>query len=414
MSDGKKFIAALLESGSVQALRDIDEGLFDEDEIGSFRFVRSHYRRYRELPSIATVEQESGQRLPDSPEPPDYYLRRLKDRRLFTLLRTEFSGLRDRLQRFDMESAKDSVARMNTLCRESGPGTDIRNVRDAAESVLRQYAQAHDSPGMTGVPTGWPTLDESSGGYQRGDLISWVARLGVGKTYTLLNQAAYAWRNGYNVLVVTLEMTIEQIVRRIIGMESGVNPEYIRKGTLDEFGMRRLTQYVNQLAGADRLHIYSGSFSKKISDIEMMMVELSPDIVFIDGAYLLIPESMNRLDRNNKVAAVYDELKKLALSSDRPIVTTSQFSRQAGSRGKAGSLENISFTDAIATHSSIVLSIKEGSPPNEISRREIEVLKGREGESAKFEINYRFSPVDFSEVPPEQVQAESTSLDWMP
>ncbi len=414
MSDGKKLIASLLETGSVETLRLADDHLFEDDELEVFRFVKTHYRRYGELPTIRTVESETRQRLPSAPESTEYYLKRVYDRKLFVSLREEFGALRDALQGFDVDVAKDIVDRMKSACRITTPDNDVRNVRDAGQLVLRQYEQAHMNPGLSGIPTGWPQLDEAMGGYQRGDLIAWVARMGVGKTYLLLRQAIHAWNSGYSVLVVTMEMTIEQIVRRMIGMESGVNPDFIRKGALDEYAFRRVQRYVSTLAHADRFNVFAGSFSKKVSDLEVLIHELSPDIIFIDGAYLLRPDTGSKsASRLERVAEVYDGLKKLTITTDRPIITTSQFSRQAGKRGKDGSLETISFSDAIAMHSSVVFSIKEGAPPNERSRREIEILKGREGESGTYQTNYSFTPMDFSEVLPEQAAAEAVSIDWM-
>jgi hypothetical protein len=103
----------------------------------------------------------------------------------------------------------------------------------------------------------------------------------------------------------------------------------------------------------------------------------------------------------------------MTITHNRPIVTTTQFSRAAGKKGKEGTLETISFSDAIAQNSSLVFGIKEGKPPNEKTRRSIETMKGREGESAEMETYYKFAPIDFSEVPPEQVSAESVDTDWM-
>lgn len=414
MSDGKKLIAALLAAGSTETLRLAGDDLFEDEELEVFRFVKTHYRRYGELPTLRTVETETRQRLPQAPEALSYYLKRLHDRKLFVVLREEFGLLRDALQGFNVEQAREVVSRMQHGCCIATPDNDVRNMRDASRLVLAQYEEAHMNPGLSGVPCGWPGIDAATGGYQRGDLVAWVARMGIGKTYLLLKQALHAWRMGYSVLIVTMEMTIEQIARRAIAMEAGINPDYLRKGTVDSFGMRRITRYLETMMHAENLNIYAGSFSKKVSDVEILAQELSPDIIFIDGAYLLKPDTGSKsASRLERVAEVYDGLKKMTITSDRPIITTSQFSRQAGKRGRDGSLETISFSDAIAMHSSLVFGVKEGAPPNEKSRREIEFLKGREGESGIYQTNYKFAPIDFNEVSPEQAVAEAVSVDWM-
>jgi|PlaIllAssembly_1097288.scaffolds.fasta_scaffold00016_28 replicative DNA helicase len=415
MSDGKKLVAAILGAGSVETLRIVSDDLFEDEELAVFRFVKTHFRRYGELPNARTVEQETRERLPSAPESVDYYLKRLHDRRLFVALRDDFGRLRDALQGFNVEQAKEVIDRMKSSCRVSTPDNDLRNVREAADLVLQQYNEAHMNPGLSGIPTGWAHIDEATGGYQRGDLVAWIARMGIGKTYLLLAQALNAWKAGYNVLFVTMEMTVEQIARRAIGMDVGINPDHIRKGALDPWRTRHLQRYIQTLRNFDRFHIYAGSFSKKVSDLDVLIHELAPDIVYVDSAYRMQPDSASRsAGRLERVALAYDDLKKLTITSDRPMITTSQFNRQAGQRGKAGTLESVSFSDAIAMHASLVFGIKEGTNPHQRTRREIEIMKGREGEGGIYEVNYRFAPMDFSYIEKEENrQAEPGNPDWM-
>lgn len=416
MSDGKKLVASILETGSVQTLRQAGDDLFEDSELPVFQFVKRHFRRYGELPNVRTVEQETRQRLPAAPESVEYYLKRLYDRKLFVALREDFGSLRDALQNFNVEQAREIIDRMKSSCRVSTPDEDVRNAQEAGRAVLEAYEAANLNPGLSGITTGWGGLDEITGGYQNGDLVAWIARMGLGKTYVLLKQADAAWLAGYNVLFVTMEMTIPQIARRWLGIHADVNPDLIRKGMLDFYQRRRLRSYVHNLRGVERFHIFAGAFAKKVSDLEVLMHELTPDIVYIDSAYRMQPDSTNnKSSRFDKVAGAFDDLKKLTITTDRPIITTSQFSRQAGKRGREGSLETISFTDAIGMHASLIFALKEGSPPYESTRREFEIMKGREGEGGSFQINFKFKPIDFSEIPrdPAQAQVQRANMDWM-
>lgn len=102
---------------------------------------------------------------------------------------------------------------------------------------------------------------------------------------------------------------------------------------------------------------------------------------------------------------------------------TTQFNRAAGKKGKDGSLENIAYSDAISTHSSLVISLSEGEAPNQKTRRVAQFLKGREGEEGKFGLNYTFAPINFEETTDEESidgegVATSTApvaagVDWM-
>lgn len=413
MTHGLRLVASILETGSVESLRQLDENLFVDEEVEVFRFVKRHYRRYGVLPAFATLEEEMQVTLPPVDERLPYYLRRVKDRKLYTDISPLFAELREALKENNMDEVRQRIEVMKGHIRGSSVDEDIRDLQQAAEGVIEAYDLAHMSPGVSGIPTGWPDFDERTGGYQNGDLTSWVARMGIGKTYLMLQQARYAHSVGYNVLVVTMEMTIEQITRRYAGMLAGLNPDYIRKGMLSSFAERRLRGYLDNIIHAERFNLYAGGFSKKVDDVEMTANEFNPDIIFVDGMYLMKSDQVSRnANRNEKITAVLDDLKKMTITHHRPIVATTQFSRQSGKKGNDGSLENIAYTDAIGTHSSIVCGIKEGDPPFQTTRRKLEFLKGREGEHGEVHVNYTFAPMSFDQCPPDEMAEMPVDPDY--
>ena len=100
------------------------------------------------------------------------------------------------------------------------------------------------------------------------------------------------------------------------------------------------------------------------------------------------------------MAYVVDGLKSAALRKNVPIIGTTQFNRQAGSNGRAGSLENLGYTDTLATHASIIISVK--NPPGDDSQhpktRVLDFLKGREGEQGSVLVSHTYAPLCFDEV----------------
>lgn len=428
MSDGLKLLGAIIDTGSAHTIRDLSRELFIDDEVALYDMIRLHYRRYGQIPAISTVEEELGVAMPDAPETVDYYIRRVNDRRLYSLVRDQFNELKESLRSYNMDEAKEIIDAMRAATRAVHTSTDIRTFSEAAADVLRGYEYAHENPGISGVAVGWPYYDYITGGYQPGDLAVIVARPEMGKTYNLLRQATGAWRLGASVLVVTMEMTIEQITLRAAAMQAGINPTYIRKGTLSVYAERRLRSYIDSISGAHRFRMFSGGLKKKVSDVEMLVQEYDPDIVFIDGLYMMHPEVKKTLSKPEKINEVLDELKRLALGQNKPVVGTTQFNRTAGKKGKDGSLENIAYSDAISTHSSLIISLGQGKPPNVDTQRVMTFIKGREGESGEFTLNYTFAPMNHDEVHrtlpgDEEVEGEgataetttggATNMDWM-
>lgn len=427
MSDGLKLLGSIIETGSVHTLRELSVELFLDEEVELYDYMRRHYRRYGQIPAIATVEEELGIQIPRIDETAEFYIHRVHDRRLYNQIKDQYNDLKTCLRDYNMEAAKEVIAEMGAATRIARSSNDIRNLGEAMQDVMAEYAYAHANPGLSGVPTGWGHYDMATGGHQPGDLVTLVARPCIGKTYVLLHMARMAWHFGYNVLVVTMEMTIEQITRRIAAMQAGINPDYIRKGTLSTYAYRRLTRCIEGLRGCERFRLFSGGMKKRTSDVELLIQEYRPDIVFVDGVYLMQPESKRPMQKIERVSEVFDSLKQMTLAHNIPAVVTTQFNRQAGKKGKEGSLENIAFTDAISTHSSLVLSLMEGMAPHQSDQRILRFLKGREGEAGEYPINFGFAPVNFGEVVQLRregedeeeggtsriVQSSEMSLDWM-
>jgi replicative DNA helicase len=116
---------------------------------------------------------------------------------------------------YNMDEARQVIDDMRRTVRVHSSESNVLSIHEAALRVLELYEYSHDNPGVSGVPSGLPGLDASTGGYQGGDLVTYVARPALGKTYILLAQVRASWGAGYSVLVVSMEMTIPQITRRL-------------------------------------------------------------------------------------------------------------------------------------------------------------------------------------------------------
>lgn len=224
-------------------------------------------------------------------------------------------------------------------------------------------------------------------------------------TALLLAQHEHAFDSGYSTLFVTTEMGSEQIARRWMAMRYGINPDNLKKGTVSTYLLRKMEQYKAELYGRERFRLMSLGTGAKLSSVEVVIEEIRPDIVFIDGIYLFQPNKANgSMKQSERVTHVFDELKQQTLDTNIPHVVTTQFNRQAGKGGKDGTLESIGLSDAIGQHSSIVVAVKSGPTENPRDSLELEFLKGREGEEGKFAINFKFRPVDFSQMTQEELE----------
>lgn len=457
MSEGAKLLTAIAENGSSTTLRLLDDSYFvDDQELELFRFMINHTRRYGSVPEIETIEDQFSERLPDTPESVDFYLDRVHDRYVYNGVRERFGSLREALQSVDIPLFTERLNGIKEICRPfRGQQQELVTLHDLRDNVEQDYEQRHLSPGLVGIPVGWEYMDEELGGYINGDVNMWVARPGVGKSWLLIHQVLAAHYAGKSVLLVSMEMPLEQFGARIASYVAGVNPTHVRHGKLSWRAREMFGDALSTFTNSHSFHLYAGNFSKTTNDLEAVIDQTAPDVIYVDGVYLMRPSvSRHNMGRFEAAAYLMDEVKRIALQYDRPFIGTTQFGRGAGNKGEKGGLDTIGYTDTIGTHSSVIVGIKPGKeedvheraryPIDDVGEAEpdefevndsivqcpivrtkkmsfsrlVEIMKGREGESGAFGINYRFTPTDFNEIPVSKVlgepeQVEAPNLDYM-
>src|SRR5215212_5875970 len=126
--------------------------------------------------------------------------------------------------------------------------THLRNNYETIDSVLVKTIQRiedlrHKNEDVSGVPSGFVSLDRITYGWQNTDLIILAARPAVGKTAFALNLARNAALHPTRPTAVglfSLEMSAGQLVQRILAAESEIMLEKISRGKLEEHEMKQL------------------------------------------------------------------------------------------------------------------------------------------------------------------------------
>ncbi len=109
-------------------------------------------------------------------------------------------------------------------------------IKDVVLNAIEKIEKASRTKGsVTGIPTGFIDLDYKMSGFQPSDLILVAARPSMGKTAFVLNIAQYmAFKSGVTTAIFSLEMSKEQLVNRLLSLESKVDSQSIRTGNLED------------------------------------------------------------------------------------------------------------------------------------------------------------------------------------
>jgi len=215
-----------------------------------------------------------------------------------------------------------------------------RITRDLApiQEIIRRYYDRieylYDHRGEPlGVPTGFIDLDRLLGGLQRSDFILIAARPSVGKTSLCLSIARNAARHGQHVAIFSLEMSGEQVVQRLVAVETDIDSQRLRLGDLREEEWPLFVQATGKLAD---LPVFIDD-TPSISALQLrtkarrLHAEHGLDLVVVD--YLqLMTGNVRSENRVQEVSYISRSLKGLARELDLPVVAASQLSRAVEQR----------------------------------------------------------------------------------
>ncbi len=205
---------------------------------------------------------------------------------------------------------------------------------------------------ITGVPTGFPTLDKITYGWQPTDLIILAARPSVGKTAFALNLARTAAirpkgddRPPTAVAFFSLEMSSSQLVQRILSAESEIWLEKIARGKLEEHEMKQL--YKN---GFDRLSkapiFIDDSAALNIFELRAKCRRLknkhNVGLIIIDYLQLMSGSADRNSNREQEISKISRDLKSLAKELQVPIIALSQLSREVEKRKEGNKMPQLS------------------------------------------------------------------------
>ena len=412
---GMMLLSACLNAHTISALRRTPKVFFEtEHEQAAYDLILHHSSTYGAPPSPATV-RAAGIALPVTvPEGIDYYADKLRERYVYNRATSSYTELGLRLRDRDIAGACEVLSELTAQTRIVAAPTQVSSLSEQAQLVYGDYQLAKAHPGLRGVTLGWSVLDEATLGAEGGDLIVIAGRTGVGKSWILANMAHAAWLMGNRVLFVTMEMGLLQISRRLVGLHSRINPNFIRAGELSNAGEAVLLEHIQELSHiGSSFSLVSGDFEKKVGGLEALIAEHEFDVVYIDAAYLLTAEGVTKgyVSKWESISLVIAQLKKIALRTGKPIILSVQLNRNVKKNSPRDiDTTDVSGSDSIPQDASILIGAQVPPPPLQTVQRKIQVVKGREGGEISFNINYRFSPVDFSVVPE---NFEAASVDWM-
>jgi replicative DNA helicase len=277
-------------------------------------------------------------------------------------------------------------------------------MREVLDGLFDQMNE--DGLRVRGVPTGFVALDRVLGGLQRSDLIVLAARPSVGKTALALSMAYNAAVQHRKVVgFISLEMSAQQIVQRVLASETGVNSHRLRMGQINDDEWGAVGRAYGKLSEAP-IFIDDGG-SSTVNDVRTkarrLQAEFGLDMLIID--YLQLMQSRRNDNRVQEISEISRGLKQVARELDIPVVALSQLSRAVESRaGHKPLLSDLRESGSIEQDADVVMLIyREDRYDPETTRKgiaDIDIAKHRNGSTATVSLRFFEATTRFADFEP--------------
>jgi len=398
MDIDKGIVAACLQAGR-HGLKELADAGVSKDMLSpvaadALTWIRAHTREHGEMPSMEFFAAKHGELAP-AKDPLSVFVAEVKRRHLWqmqTALANSFASL---VNSGDVEKAQERIEEYNRTLRKVGTGkASIRSMWDLGPGVWDAYLDA--KAGKMGIPTPWFSVNEMTRGFNPGELIILVARLGIGKTWALIMMALEAFFNGYSVLFVSPEMIPTTLASRAFSLHLNMAYGRLRSGRLGAQAEQVLLEKIEDMKGQQGFDLLSSDFRCTPQSIDDAVAIVKPDIVFVDGMYLVKGEGKNRTDR---VANVADELKIMAGDYTIPFVCSTQFNREVKKNDPTTvDIGSIGLSDVIGWDADVAFALVQTDDMRRMNEACLKPLKVREGDAvADVWLNWNFETMNFKE-----------------
>jgi replicative DNA helicase len=376
-----------------------DDWFVDESERRLFQFLKKHFVTYGECPSEDAIKRNFPTFVLEEPQDPISYLTDIfiADHRKSAT----YALLKDAVALFENHDHEKALTTLQSGLISIDESTFTRN-RDidlvkTTEERWENYQKKKGMPdGIIGYRTGFPTIDKSTGGIQNGQLIVVAALPKTGKSTLCMQMAINMQLEGHNVMFQSYEMGNDEQSSRYDAMRGKLSHFRIMTGSMpdeEEARYRASLNFTKELDASFYLPDQSGL--RTVTAIANKIQMLQPDVVFVDGIYLVTDEQTNEMNTPRALTNITRNLKNLAQRLNKPIIINTQYLHHKTNKGKA-TIDSIGYASSFAQDADIVFGLERESEEVD-DMRILKIMASRNSAPAEISLTWEWDRGIFKE-----------------
>lgn len=378
----------------------------------AFKYIGDFMTKYGKVPSVKVFEKKfKNYSLEESSaleENMQYYCDEVRLKYKHNTIVTDMEEMAEHIESLETEEAYDIMKKLVTKVENEIILSDRKEVNKDTKSRMDDYHERSKAGGMTGVPSGIDRIDYVLKGFNEGELTALLGFTGTGKTWLLLIIAVYMAKQGYKVLFFTTEMSTNMIIRRIDAIWCKLSYTRFRDGKLTEAEFARLEKYYATIEGDVDSNIIIEQATGGVANVGAKIDQHKPEMVMIDGAYLLEDDEGGE-DDWKALVRVFRGLHRLCLTKKLPILASTQSNEEKASLGA------ISFAKHIRADCDVIMALEQDEEMRADKEMGIKFLKIREGEiPGKILMEWDFNEMKYKTIYMESNESPDRSSKDMP
>ena len=408
MSTEAKLLGSIIHVRDLSPLfeRNVSDAWFpDEEDKRVWTFLRSHFAKYAECPSVEVVKANfPTYQIHELTDSVDYLLDDLVDkRRKNSITATIRTAVEEIQNNKDHESALMVIQGGIVRLEEEGLNkTSDVNLVQTTESRWDDYIFRKNNPGLLGVATGFPTIDAVTNGLQKGQLIVVVATPKTGKSTLALQIANNIHKQGLSPMFQSFEMTNREQQDRYDSMRAQVSHNRLITGSLNSEEEKRYKDSLDKMSEDEaNFWLVDSAHGITVSAIQSKVQTLQPDVIFIDGVYLMMDEQTGESNTPQALTGITRSLKRLAQRMNKPVVITTQALNWKTKKGKV-STDSIGYSSSFLQDADVVFGL-EREDENVDDTRILKVMAARNSGNVEASLMWDWASGMFREMSSDDV-----------
>ncbi|MFD9947229.1 DnaB-like helicase C-terminal domain-containing protein [Nonomuraea sp. NPDC059023] len=328
--------------------------------------ITSHKQTYGTVPSLAAVKADHPTyKLIKADEDLPYLLDKMREHRHLVVLETGLTNAVLKHTRRDVTGATAAIATVLAQIMREGPTLHDVDLTTNGEQRIQRYRELAELDGrLRGIPSGFGAIDQALGGFEGGQLITFVGPPKAGKSTATLLMAKAANDAGYSPLFIGFEMSNLEQEQRLDAFRAGIPHSKLRNGTLSPAEWKKLERSVHSMESMPSFHLSADSQSvMTLTGLRAKIEKIRPHIVFVDGVYMMQDEQGEAAGSPQALTNITRGLKRMAQQLNLPIVIATQ-ALESKMNGKKVTSYSIGYSSSFVQDSDAVLAVERTDEHN--------------------------------------------------